>query len=170
MFGGLFCAYAVYRANNPDIFLFGHQALDTTWGAINTVVLLASSFTMAWGVRAAQLGQRGLLVGLLLLTILGGCGFMLIKTVEYDAKFAHNLQLGGGNAFYNSLGVLTSPETAEHTAEYIESHGKPAPYIGAEGGHHDAYPATDGHDGDLSGEHDAAPWHGPRRARGRRRR
>ncbi len=134
MFGGLFCAYSVYRANNPDIFLFGHQALDTTWGAINTVVLLASSFTMAWGVRAAQLGQRSLLVGLLLLTILGGCGFMLIKTVEYDAKFKHDLQLGGGNAFYNVLGNLTNPDEAEHSAEYIESHGSAAPsHMGAEG-------------------------------------
>src|SRR5690606_28692556 len=70
MFGGLFCAYAVYRANNPDIFLYGHHFLDTKWGAINTVVLIASSFTMAWGVRAAQLGQQKLLVALLSLTLL----------------------------------------------------------------------------------------------------
>ena len=156
MFGGLFCAYSVYRANNPDIFLFGHQALDTTWGAINTVVLLASSFTMAWGVRAAQLGQRNLLVGLLLLTILGGCGFMLIKTVEYDAKFKHNLQLGGGNAFYNSLGVLTSPKIAEHSAEYIESHGKPSPHHkGGEDSHGDGH--DDAHGGEHGGEFGAGP-------------
>ena len=31
-FGGLFCAYAVYRANHPDIFLDGHHFLDTSLG------------------------------------------------------------------------------------------------------------------------------------------
>ena len=58
MFGGLFCAYAVYRHNHPEVFLYAHHYLDKTWGAINTVVLITSSLTMAWGVRAAQLGQQ----------------------------------------------------------------------------------------------------------------
>ena len=35
--------------------------LDKPWAAINTIVLITSSLTMAWGVRVAQLGkQRGL--------------------------------------------------------------------------------------------------------------
>ena len=58
LFGGLFVAYAIYRANHPEIFSWAHHLLDTKLGAINTVVLLTSSLTMAWGVRAAQLGQR----------------------------------------------------------------------------------------------------------------
>src|SRR5262249_58722477 len=57
LFGGLFCAYAIYRANHPEIFLYAHQFLDKTLGAANTVVLLCSSLTMAWAVRASQLGQ-----------------------------------------------------------------------------------------------------------------
>jgi cytochrome c oxidase subunit 3 len=100
MFGGLFCAYAVYRANNPDVFLYAHHYLDTFWGATNTVVLLVSSFTMAWGVRAAQLGQRKLLVLLLGLTLLGGAGFMVIKAIEYKAKFATDLTPGRFNVFF----------------------------------------------------------------------
>ena len=43
-FSGLFCAYAVYRANHPEIFEIGHTFLDKSMGAINTVVLIASSF------------------------------------------------------------------------------------------------------------------------------
>jgi len=35
-FGGLFCAYAVYRANHPEIFIFGHHFLDKGLGAFNT--------------------------------------------------------------------------------------------------------------------------------------
>src|SRR5258708_28042771 len=58
MFGGLFCAYAVYRHNHPDVFLYAHEYLDKTLGAINTLVLITSSLTMAWGVRCAQLNQR----------------------------------------------------------------------------------------------------------------
>ena len=59
LFGGLFVAYAVYRANHPEIFVYAHQFLDKTWGGINTLVLICSSLTMAWGVRAAQLSGEG---------------------------------------------------------------------------------------------------------------
>ncbi len=40
LFGGLFCAYAVYRANHPEIFIYAHTFLDTNMGAINTVILV----------------------------------------------------------------------------------------------------------------------------------
>ena len=94
LFGGLFCAYAVYRANHPEIFLFAHTLLDKTLGAINTGVLLFSSFTMAWSVRAAMLGQRRLLIGLLAVTLLCGFGFLGIKSIEYEHKWKHGLLWG----------------------------------------------------------------------------
>lgn len=94
LFGGLFVAYAIYRANHPEIFSWAHHLLDTKLGAINTVVLLTSSLTMAWGVRAAQLGQRKLLIILLCLTLLGGFGFLGIKYVEYASKYKHGLLWG----------------------------------------------------------------------------
>jgi cytochrome c oxidase subunit 3 len=49
---------------------------------------------MAWGVRAAQLGQRKLLIILLCLTLLGGFGFLGIKYVEYSSKYKHGLLWG----------------------------------------------------------------------------
>ncbi len=94
LFGGLFCAYAVYRGNHPEVFLWAHHLLDTKLGAINTVVLLTSSLTMAWAVRCAQLNYRRGLIVLLALTFLGGCGFMGIKYVEYQAKWKHGLLWG----------------------------------------------------------------------------
>ncbi len=94
LFGGLFVAYAVYRGNHPEIFDFGHRFLDKKMGAMNTVILLTSSLTMAWGVRAAQLGQQRLLKVLLSLTLLGGAGFMVIKFFEYREKFEHHLLWG----------------------------------------------------------------------------
>ena len=100
MFGGLFCAYAVYRSNNPDVFAFAHKELNTTLGAINTVVLIASSLTMAWAVRCSQLGQSKALVALLALSLMGGFGFLSIKTIEYTKKWDHHLWLGTANEYH----------------------------------------------------------------------
>lgn len=93
-FSGLFCAYAVYRANHPEIFEYAHLFLNRTLGAVNTVVLLFSSLTMAWGVRCAQLSQsRGLKV-CLILTLLCAFGFLGIKYVEYRTKWEEGLLWG----------------------------------------------------------------------------
>jgi cytochrome c oxidase subunit 3 len=94
LFGGLFCAYAIYRATHHEVFVYAHQFLDKRLGGTNTVILLCSSLTMAWAVRASQLGQRKLLIALLSLTLLGGFGFMGIKYVEYKTKWEHGLLPG----------------------------------------------------------------------------
>jgi cytochrome c oxidase subunit 3 len=91
LFGGLFCAYAVYRSIHPEIFQYAHQFLDKTLGAVNTAILITSSLTMAWAVRCAQLGQRRLLPIMLSLTLLGACGFLGIKYVEYKHKWEAGL-------------------------------------------------------------------------------
>jgi cytochrome c oxidase subunit 3 len=118
LFGGLFCAYAVYRSNHPEVFIWGHEFLDKKLGAINTVILLCSSLTMAWGVRAAQLGQRKLLVTLLSLTLLGGAGFLGIKYVEYKAKWEHGLLWA---ASYNPRG-----HAGDHAAADDSGHAEEA--------------------------------------------
>eukprot|EP00752_Nemacystus_decipiens_P013722 g12175.t1 len=108
MFGGLFCAYALYRANHPDIFAYAHGFLDWKMGGINTAILLASSFTMALAVRAAQLGQQKILVLMLVLTLGGGFGFLIIKYFEYTSKFAENIWPGTQNLYYTVEGELNS--------------------------------------------------------------
>ncbi len=94
LFAGLFCAYAVYRRNHPEIFLYAHHFLDTTLGGVNTIVLIFSSVTMAIGVRCAQKGQRGMLVLMLSITFLCACTFLGIKYVEYSHKWKHGLLWG----------------------------------------------------------------------------
>ena len=94
MFSGLFCGYAVLRALHPEIFLYAHHYLSVPLGALNTVVLIFSSFTMAWGVRAAQLGQTRLLVRLLTITLLCAFVFLGVKFVEYKNKWEENLLPG----------------------------------------------------------------------------
>ncbi len=94
LFGGLFCLYAVYRANHPEIFAYGSQFLDTTWGAINTVVLITSSLTMALAVWCAQTNHRRALCVFLGLTLLCAIDFLGIKWIEYSHKFHDNLVWG----------------------------------------------------------------------------
>ncbi len=90
-FGGLFCAYAVYRSNHPEVFIFGHHFLDKSLGALNTVILICSSLTAAWAVRAAQLKQIRMLKLMLVLTLLCAFGFLGVKAVEYNSKWKHGL-------------------------------------------------------------------------------
>ncbi len=94
LFGGLFAAYAVYRANHPEIFDYAHQYLDRNLGALNTVVLICSSFTMAWGVRMAQLGKQKQLLWSLMLTLILAIAFLGVKGVEYESKWKHGLLWG----------------------------------------------------------------------------
>ncbi|BAM05105.1 cytochrome c oxidase subunit 3 [Phycisphaera mikurensis] len=158
MFGGLFCAYAIYRGNNPEIFLFAHQALDTNMGAINTVVLLASSFTMAVGVKAASQGRQALLLSMLVITFLGGVGFMTIKSMEYVAKWDKGLWIGDKNVFYANAEGFESAEAKQKkedsTIQYIESHGHGDGHGGDAS--HDA-PAAHGGDAAHAGDHSDAP-------------
>lgn len=90
-FSGLFCAYTVYRSNHPEIFIYAHQFLDKNLGALNTVVLIFSSFTMALAVRYAQLGKQKALVTCLAITLACAFVFLGVKYVEYQQKWKHGL-------------------------------------------------------------------------------
>lgn len=93
-FGGLFCAYAVFRRNNPGLFFDGHHFLNTMLGATNTAVLIFSSLTMALAVRCAQLSQRRGLIACLAITLICAFVFLSIKYAEYKAKWDHHLVPG----------------------------------------------------------------------------
>src|SRR6476620_9117479 len=68
-FGGMFTAYTAYRAWYPNVFAVASTSLNAVIGAVNTAVLLCSSFTMVMAVRAASLGVRKSLVMFLILTM-----------------------------------------------------------------------------------------------------
>ena len=119
-FSGLFCFYALWRKNHPEIYLYAHHHLDTFWGAVNTGVLLFSSLTAAWAVRCAQLGKQKGLILMIVLTLLCAFGFMGVKTIEYGGKFGHGI---GPGKFYNP-----HPEhvviTANNYTEYLGHAGE----------------------------------------------
>lgn len=101
-FGGMFLAYTLYRSTYPAAFASASNHLDITLGAVNTAVLILSSFTMAMAVYFTQVGKLRPQVLCLGLTLLLGLTFLGIKGVEYRDKYRDHLipgQLIPGNPF-----------------------------------------------------------------------
>jgi len=89
-FGGMFLAYTVYRSIYPNVFGVASASLNATLGAVNTAVLLCSSFTMVLAVRASQLGNRKGIIVFVILTVLLGGVFLGVKAVEWHEKFVEH--------------------------------------------------------------------------------
>lgn len=91
MFGGLFVAYALYRAKYPEAWFEGGHLLDWRLGALNTLVLLFSSLTMALAVRDTQMGNNKKAFNKVLITVLCALTFLVIKFFEYKGKIQGGL-------------------------------------------------------------------------------
>jgi cytochrome c oxidase subunit 3 len=93
-FSALFVAYILYRVHHSEIYGYAHKWLDVKYGAINTAVLIFSSLTAAWAVRAAQLNQQKRLIACIVLTL--GCAltFLGIKYIEYSHKVHEHILFG----------------------------------------------------------------------------
>ncbi|MEO1614854.1 MAG: cytochrome c oxidase subunit 3 [Planctomycetota bacterium] len=94
-FSGMFCAYAIFRAWRPEVFVGCSEFLNTKLGAINTGVLLFSSLTMAWAVRCAQLEEHKKLACLIATTLCCATMFLGVKAIEYSHKWELGLLPGG---------------------------------------------------------------------------
>jgi cytochrome c oxidase subunit III len=102
-FGGMFACYTVYRFWYAEAFASASNHLDVWLGAINTVVLIGSSFTMALAVYNAETGRRKPLIHFLLLTIVLGLVFLGIKFYEYHTKFEEHLVPGSSFQYEGPL-------------------------------------------------------------------
>lgn len=94
LFSGMFVAYTVYRVWNPEVFEQASHALNPWLGLGNTLVLLASSWTMAMAINSIQRGDQARLSRYLLLTIGGAIFFLGVKAYEYGSKFSHGIMPG----------------------------------------------------------------------------
>jgi len=93
-FGGMFLAYTLYRGTYGAAFASASNHLDITLGALNTGVLILSSFTMAMAVYFTQVGKQRPQIFCLVLTIILGLTFLGVKAVEYKAKYDDRLVPG----------------------------------------------------------------------------
>jgi len=89
LFGGLFLLYSVYREVHSKDFHTAAAELGTTIGAINTVVLLTSSLTMALSIAALRRGAKNRSLVLQAATILLGLAFLVNKYFEWSEHIHH---------------------------------------------------------------------------------
>lgn len=94
LFGGLFVGFGMMQARFPEYFKEAHEHLQRPLGALNTIVLLFSSWTMVMGVLSARTNQRKKLVVFLILTIICAFIFLGVKYFEYSHKFEEGLLPG----------------------------------------------------------------------------
>ncbi len=88
LFGALFASYVMLRVGSTD-WPRGATYLNIPLATVNTVVLISSSVTMvlAWAsLVKREFARFRLFLGI---TILCGFVFLVIKYLEYEAKFHH---------------------------------------------------------------------------------
>jgi len=104
-FTGLIGAYLVLRMGHPA--WPGHEGhLSVPIGTVNTLILISSSVTIVLALAASERQSLGRARWWLLATILLGSSFLVIKGVEYAAKFSHHI-LPSTNVFWSCYFALT---------------------------------------------------------------
>lgn len=91
LFGVLFVVYSVYRYLNHDAFHLAAEELDTFIGAVNTIILLISSMTIAMSTTALQKKDKRFTLILNAVTFILGIVFLVNKYFEWGAKFDHGI-------------------------------------------------------------------------------
>ncbi len=94
MFGGLFVGYILFHELFKETFKVGATFLDWKLGALNTVVLLFSSLTMALSIYYAQQNNKKLVLTNLYITLACGFVFLIVKYFEYTHKIHEGLLPG----------------------------------------------------------------------------
>ncbi len=108
LFAGLFTAYALYRMLYPSAFHGASKLIETSMGALNTVVLITSSLTVALAFHYSRQSRNRLAALLLVVTIGLGFVFLGVKAVEYAHHF-HEGHLPGRFYRYAGLQVPGAP-------------------------------------------------------------
>jgi cytochrome c oxidase subunit 3 len=102
-FTAFFGAYIVVRSASPGSVAL---PLNKILGALNTVVLITSSLTMALAVLHSKKGERKATGTYLALTFLLACAFLVVKAVEYTAHFREGV-FPSSDVFHGFYFLLT---------------------------------------------------------------
>src|SRR5262245_43612386 len=86
VFTAYFTVYIVSRTRSPDLFLASQAHLNLRVGVFNTLVLLASSWSMARSVQEARERSFGAALTNTFLTLLFGFVFLVSKVLEWAAE------------------------------------------------------------------------------------
>jgi heme/copper-type cytochrome/quinol oxidase subunit 3 len=105
LFGGMIGAFLMMRMSEPGwAELASH--LSVPLGTFNTLILLTSSFTIVKAFPAIQAGDYRATSRWLLLTVLMGLAFLLVKGIEWRTELSHGFVPSGGG-FWSFYYIMT---------------------------------------------------------------
>ncbi len=107
LFGALFTVYTVFRIKYPELFYAQHLKLNRVMGFANTVVLICSSLSVAVGIAGIRRGNVKALKIALVVTLILGAAFLVIKGFEYREHFERG-EFPGTNIFFSLYYVMTA--------------------------------------------------------------
>ncbi|GGX17865.1 cytochrome c oxidase subunit 3 [Aquimarina muelleri] len=90
----------------PNLFHESRLLLNPVYGVINTIILLTSGFCMAISVLYLKTGNKQKSKKFLLITMLFGMLFLIVKTIEYKAKIDIGQSINY-NLFFTFYWLLT---------------------------------------------------------------
>ena len=96
LFAGLFALYAGYRAEYPGAFARSATHSVQWMGGVNTVILIASSFAIAWAVLEAWRGRERVVARWLGGAAALGIAFVAIKLAEWHVHVGEGIVAGAG--------------------------------------------------------------------------
>ena len=99
VFAIAFIAYAIARVQNLELFNEFQLTLNKEFGAINTVLLITSSYFVIRAVHAIKLDKVKICINNLNIALGFGAGFLILKSLEYYDKFSAGITLST-NTFY----------------------------------------------------------------------
>ncbi len=89
LFGGMFLLYSIYRNVHTADFHEAGKEMSVVIGAINTIILLTSSLTMALSISAIKNGEKSRSILLQAVTIILGLAFLVNKYFEWSDHIHH---------------------------------------------------------------------------------
>lgn len=99
VFGFFFGVFASERNYAMGLYNESQALLNQDYGALNTVILLSSSYFVALAVHAARHKHKQGVSRFMLLTILCGLAFIAIKYFEYNEKFVADVTITSNDFF-----------------------------------------------------------------------
>lgn len=99
VFGIAFLSYAIVRIQNVEMFNKYQLTLNSEIGAVNTVLLITSSYFVVRAIHAIRLNDIKNCIFWLYASLGCGAGFLLLKSLEFYDKFSNEINLST-NTFY----------------------------------------------------------------------
>lgn len=122
IFSVFIAAFAVFRANEPELVKEVHEALGFAGILLitfNTFLLLTSSWAMVMGLRAMKKGDRQGLLRWLGATAALGTVFVVLQYIEYQNLAAESITLGFASDAFGGFGMHFYVPTAFHGLHVI---------------------------------------------------